>query len=404
MSVSLSAGVRNALTSLQSVASQSQAAQYRLATGKKVNSAVDNPVNFFTASGLNDRASQLSNLLDGMSNAVQTITSASKGLDSITKLIQSAQSTIRQAQADAAQNRATVTGSAALGTATTKSAALALTVEGAGGLNVGATSTISIANANTTYTFKTNSTMTVADFISEFNKSGIATASVNDSGKLVIQASGSGNLAVSVGTAGADNTKVGLVAADAVYATTTITGGNKNSAVRSNLVQQFNDLMDQIDKLATDAGYNGSNLLAGDKISIVFNEKTGANQNKLDVQGNIITFGNLGLQKAVDGTAAGKFNIQDDTALNTATDALTNAISSLKSFSSTLGANLAVVNTRQDFTKSLIDTLTTGANNLVNADQNEEGAKLLALNTRQQLSQTALSLSNQADQAILRLF
>ena len=59
---------------------------------------------------------------------------------------------------------------------------------------------------------------------------------------------------------------------------------------------------------------------------------------------------------------------------------------------------------RQDFTQSLISTLTTGADKLVLADTNEEGAKLLALNTRQQLSQTALSLANQANQAVLRLF
>lgn len=401
MSVSLSSGVRNALASLQSTAAQAQSTQYRLATGKRVNSAIDNPVNYFTASSLKDRASQLSNLLDGMSNSVQTIQAASRGIDGITKLIQSAQSTIRQAQSDAAQNRATVTGSAALGAATTKSAALAKTIEG--DLAVTASSDVTIANATTTYTFTTNATMTVADFISEFNKSGIATASVNNSGKLVIQSNGSGNLAVGFSTA-ADNTKIGLTAADAVYATTTITGGATNSSVRANLVSQFNDLMDQIDKLAQDAGFNGANLLNGDKISIVFNEKTGSNQNKLDVQGSLVTFQNLALQKAADGTVVGKFNIQDNSALTSMSDALTNAISSLKSTSSSFGANLAVVQTRQDFTRSMIDTLTTGADNLVNADQNEEGAKLLALNTRQQLSQTALSLSSQADQAILRLF
>ena len=60
--------------------------------------------------------------------------------------------------------------------------------------------------------------------------------------------------------------------------------------------------------------------------------------------------------------------------------------------------------TRQDFTKNLINTLQTGADNLVLADTNEEGANMLALQTRQQLSTTALSLSAQADQAVLRLF
>ena len=63
-----------------------------------------------------------------------------------------------------------------------------------------------------------------------------------------------------------------------------------------------------------------------------------------------------------------------------------------------------MVQTRQDFSKNMINTLKIGADNLVLADPNEEGASLLALNTRQQLSQTALSLANQADQGVLRLF
>ncbi len=69
-----------------------------------------------------------------------------------------------------------------------------------------------------------------------------------------------------------------------------------------------------------------------------------------------------------------------------------------------LGSNLSVVEVRQDFTKNLINTLETGAANLTLADSNQEGANLLALQTRQQLSTIALTLANQADQAVLRLF
>jgi hypothetical protein len=76
-----------------------------------VNSAVDNPVNYFTSQSLNNRADQLNGLLDGMSNGIQTIQAASKGID-IIKLVSSMQSTIKQAQADAAQNRPTATGTA----------------------------------------------------------------------------------------------------------------------------------------------------------------------------------------------------------------------------------------------------------------------------------------------------
>ncbi|RYE35082.1 MAG: hypothetical protein EOP23_02700, partial [Hyphomicrobiales bacterium] len=112
MAVSISSGVRSALSSLQSTAAQAAASQLKLATGKKVNSAVDNPVNYFTAASLNDRSSQLTGLLDGISNGIQTIQAASKGIDGITKLVGSLQSTIKQAQADAAQNRPTKAGTA----------------------------------------------------------------------------------------------------------------------------------------------------------------------------------------------------------------------------------------------------------------------------------------------------
>ena len=79
-------------------------------------------------------------------------------------------------------------------------------------------------------------------------------------------------------------------------------------------------------------------------------------------------------------------------------------LTSLRATASSLGSQLSVVQTRQDFTKNIVNALTIGADNLVLADSNEEGAKLLALNTRQQLSQTALSLASQADQGVLRLF
>ena len=106
----LSSGVRNNLLTLQKTTSEQAVLQNRLATGRKVNSAIDNPVNYFTAQSLNDRGSQLTGLLDGISNGIQTIQAASKGIDGITKLVQSLQSTVKQAQADAAQNRPTVVG------------------------------------------------------------------------------------------------------------------------------------------------------------------------------------------------------------------------------------------------------------------------------------------------------
>lgn len=435
--ISLSAGVRAALGSLSSVKADAATSQYRLSTGKKVNSAVDDPVNFFTAAGLNDRASQLTKNLDGISNGIQTITAASQGIDSITKLVSSLQSTIKQAQADNAANRPTKAGTAlstaaeaaaagksikdtTLDKAVTGAAAAAATSSSAGSLGLDLTTNtnvaLSITAGNTTFTSTSLSAgFTVRDLVNEINKSGIATASVDDSGKLNVTGAGSSTLQIGLGTgtsaaaaltnaqsaAPNGNTLIGLGATD--YSTGISASGN--STVRSNLINQFNDLTKQIDQLAKDAGFNGKNLLTGDKLTVVFNEKTGANQSKLDVQGQTITSANLGIDQAVSGTATtGQFNIQDDASLSTMADTLTGALSSLRSTSSSLGASLSTVQTRQDFTKNLSNTLTAGADNLVSADTNQEAANLLALQTRQQLSQTALSLSNQADQAILRLF
>ncbi len=95
--VTLSAGVRANLLSLQNTATMMGKVQERLSTGKKVNSAVDNPVNFFTAASLQARSGDLSTLLDGVSNAIQTVAAADKGISAITKLIESAKSTARQA-------------------------------------------------------------------------------------------------------------------------------------------------------------------------------------------------------------------------------------------------------------------------------------------------------------------
>ena len=94
----LSAGVRSNLLQLQQTSDLMTRTQTRLATGKRVNSALDNAINFFTAQGLDNRANDLSGLLDSMSNAINTIQAANNGLSAITKLVQSAQSLVSQAR------------------------------------------------------------------------------------------------------------------------------------------------------------------------------------------------------------------------------------------------------------------------------------------------------------------
>jgi flagellin len=414
-------GIRQNLLSLQETSDMQSMTQQRLATGKRVNSALDSPVNFFTSDGLRNRGNQLQGLLDGIGNGIKTIEAANQGLTSITKLVENAQAILRQAQSDAAQNRPTKQGTAlttaAESTLTGKSikdttldkllegAATTATATVPGNLGVTAGSVVTLRAGGSTYEFTTSATMTVRDFVNQVNQSGIASAAVDETGKLTFTGTGSSTLKVSVGytagvPAGASNAALGFVAAD--WGTGIAATGN--SSVRANLIAQYNEIRNQIGKLAQDSGFNGTNLLNGDKLSIVMNELTGIRRNTLDIQGETLSASNLGILVGANSTAVGQTNFQNDSDLDAASDALTGALTSLRTTASTLGSNLAIVQSRQDFTKSMINTLSSGADNLVLADMNEEGANLLSLNTRQQLSQTALSLSSQAQQGVLRLF
>ncbi len=270
-SIVLSSGVRSNLLQLQQTGDLISLTQTRLATGKRVNSALDNPTNSFTAQALQSRANDLGNLLDSQSNAVKTIEAANNGISAITKIVQSAQATARQAPQ------------------------------------------------------------------------------------------------------------------------------NTDTAERTSLSTQFNAIRTQIDQLAEDAGFNGKNLLSGDSLAVVFNE-TGTSS--LTVTGVTDTAAGIGVAAAADfgdGTT-------DDVDIQAALDDLTSALTTLRSQAKSLGSSLSTVQARQDFTKATINTLSTGADNLTLADTNEEGANLLALQTRQQLSTTALSIASQSDQNVLRLF
>src|SRR5580692_7800600 len=92
----LSASVRQNLLSLQSTAALLATTQNDLATGNKVNSALDNPTEYFTAQSLNARASDISNLLDGIGNGVQVLQAANTGITSLQSLISNAQSIANQ--------------------------------------------------------------------------------------------------------------------------------------------------------------------------------------------------------------------------------------------------------------------------------------------------------------------
>jgi hypothetical protein len=181
--------------------------------------------------------------------------------------------------------------------------------------------------------------------------------------------------------------------------TTGVTQGTQTvgtpNATRASLESDYNNILSQIDTLVKDSFYNGINLLNGDDLKVVFNE-TGSSF--LTIAGVTFDAAGLGLASVATGSFQSNGNVEATLA------DIDTALGTLRTQASKFGSNLTTVQTRQDFTKNLIGILQTGADNLVLADTNEEGANLLALQTRQQLSTTALSLSAQADQAVLRLF
>lgn len=235
MTVSLSNGVRSALSSLQSTAAAAQSTQLRLATGKRVNNAIDSPLNFFTASSLNSRAGNLSSLLDGMSTAIKTIEAADKGIKGVAKLVESAQATIRQALNESSQNRISASGSslataaeAAAANKSRKEVALdKLLVNNNGGASNDATATYSgnlgiggdppftiptdyialfVKLGNSAYTVQLNpATATLRDVVNEINESGLATSSVSDDGSFLITATGSDQLNFGLGSGSSES-------------------------------------------------------------------------------------------------------------------------------------------------------------------------------------------------------
>lgn len=265
--VTLAGGMRNNLVSLQNVAFLQSRTTERLATGRRVNSSVDDPSAFFAAQNHRNRAGDLAARKDLMNEAIQTVKAGLQGIDGITKLIEQAKGLAASARSASAADRAT-------------------------------------------------------------------------------------------------------------------------------LSAQFDALRTQIDELAGDAGYKGTNILGGDDLAIEFNED---GSSTLTVSGFDATASGLSISASANDWVA-------NTDIDAAVAELDTALGTLRTNAKTLASNNAVVTTRQEFTTSMINTLSTGADMLTAADPNEEGANMLALQTRQQLGIVALQLSSQAQQSVLRLF
>jgi flagellin len=375
--IALSRGIRDNLFSLQSTSEGIATAQNRLATGKRVNSAIDNPTNFFTSAALNSRANDLNGLIDGIGNALKTVAAADNGIKAITRLVENAQSTARSALQSSASNLSEE------GTALTGNPAIT------------AAQTLIVNVGGTSQTFTAGATETVSTFVKKINDANVGLkAELTSDNKFKLSALGGESLDVGAGTA---NATLGLAADPAATVRTATT----TSQTRQNSAAQFNELRAQISQIAKDASFNGVNLLGGDNLKVLFNEKTEtADQSTLTIKGASFDAQSLGINAVA---ATGINGFQTDSEVNTTLKGLEGALNSLRAQSATFGSQLAVIQTRQDFTKLTVNTLRSGADNLVIADQNEEAANLLTLQTRQQLSSQALALASQQQQSVLRL-
>ncbi|MET3908860.1 flagellin [Bradyrhizobium sp. S3.3.6] len=409
--VTLSAAVRQNLLSLQGTADLLATTQSRLATGKKVNSALDNPTNFFTAAGLDSRASDISNLLDSIGNGVQVLQAANTGITSLSKLVDTAKSIANQVlqQPSGYSAKATFTGNApatgAAGTATDL-------------VNIGS----GTANAlkGQTVVFKTaggaSNTLTITDVIGANSANSITavnswlsskgiqlTASLNTNGSLTFTSSNdaASQTITNTGTyaaPGAGSSSSVDISGGAAFTTGTVVAAVADpvsQATRSSLVTQYNQIIQQITTTAQDSSFNGINLLNGDSLKLVFDE-TGKSTST--ITGVTFNPAGLGLGSLTAGT-----DFIDNTATNTVLTALNTASTTLRSQASAFGANLSIVQIRQDFNKSLINVLQTGSSALTLADSNEEAANSQALSTRQSIATSALSLANQSQQSVLQL-
>jgi flagellin len=168
-----------------------------------------------------------------------------------------------------------------------------------------------------------------------------------------------------------------------------------SQATRSSLVEQYNNVLAQINTTAQDSSFNGVNLLNGDTLKLTFNE-TG--KSTLSITGVVFNSTGLGLSTLTAGT-----DFLDNSSANKAITALNTASTTLRSEASALGSNLSIVQIRQDFNKNLINVLQTGSSNLTLADTNEEAANSQALSTRQSIAVSALALANQAQSSVLQL-
>ncbi|WP_027526340.1 flagellin [Bradyrhizobium sp. Ec3.3] len=413
--VVLTAAVRQNLLSLQGTAQLLSTTQTRLATGKKVNSALDNPTNFFTAAGLDARASDISNLLDSIGNGVQVLQAADTGITSLQKLVDTAKSianqSLQQPTGYSTKSNIQFTGTG-VPTATGGATAADLTTSKLNGgvytftNSVGTAVTITIGTSPSSFNpvTLTAQVQSLAQLNQALADAGVnLSTSITGPDSLTFTSTNDGAGQVITGTAAA----TAPTALDAINISANAAGGGAGGTVvaavpdpvsqqaRATLVSQYNQILQQITTTAQDASFNGVNLLDGNSLKMIFDE-TG--KSTLTIAGVTFNPNGLGLSNLTPGT-----DFTDNVLTGKVLTALNTASITLRSQASAFGANLSIVQIRQDFSKQIINVLQTGSSSLTLADANEEAANSQALSTRQSIAVSALALANTSQQSVLQL-
>ena len=403
--ISLTASMRTNLLSLQNTQSLMDMTQERLSTGLKVNSAIDNAASYYTAQSLNNRANDLNALLDSMGQGIQTIQAANEGIEAITDFVEQA-----KAIANSARDVASKTDIKGLQTKfsdDTASADLKTGANTAIQFNVTRTDGTALDQKLTDAITAVNEALddelvgvNLEDYVAavkdaieaggeEFAK--IVDIKVDDkTGKITFTAKAGYNITA---TGAGDLAGLGKDP-DTGDPTDEVTSTVAVNTDRQKYALQFNEILEQIDNLAQDSGYKGINLLQMNTLTVIFNEDRSS---QIEVKGTDASSVGLMLDEAVN-------NWQTNEDIEASIAQTEEAISSLRIMASDYGNYYSIVQNRQSFTKSLVNVLTEGADNLTLADMNEESANMLALQTRQQLAINSLSLASQAAQGVLQLF
>jgi flagellin len=389
--ITLSNAVRSSLLSLQNTTQLINRTQNRLSTGLEVAGPIDDPVKFFQAKTLSDRATDFDDKKSGIDQGISTLTAAIDGAEGIENIVSQMKGLALSAKSATSSTIAELVSQ--FNDLRTQIANLASDTTYQGQNLVNGTGTTLTVNFST----DTTSTLAVASVDISEGGDGLAIRQV------LTQAEQSGAV---VNVSYAFGTTTSLTIAD----TMSITFANQSAFTfgSQGLYTFAYGTVDVGISVGSVGGAASASTFALTQVLAAGTTLTLTIGSALDVQENDVLLSgadSVGVSATV-GTVTGQY-IVDSTLtnqINTLVNSLDSALTTLRTKSQTLGSNVALLQTRLDFTESYVNTLQGGADKLTLADLNEEGANLLALQTRQQLGISALSFAGQAEQGILALF